>query len=324
MELQQVQNDLIIPENHVITNTSNPFIEANTKQVSLSHLKNDCIIPVFSKDMECTIAHYELIETLHECAKEVFAGQEILQPEMRISHTVKGRLPSAIGKPVKELLEEEKTIYYERMMFKIDVPGITETVGDNKLSLSIGGVRAYNQENLYSRKSYEKFKVFMGFKNMVCTNLCLSSDGLVEELRASSKDELKAKVLEFIGCYEMQSHLDSLKQLTDSYLTEKQFAKFIGRCRLYNYLPIPERKATTKLLLNDGQINAVAKGYFEDESFSRQEDGSISLWNVFNLLTGANKSSYIDTFLGRSVNAHELIQKLSFSMLNDQPNYFLN
>ena len=28
----------------------NPFIEANTKDVSLSTLRNDCIIPVFSKD----------------------------------------------------------------------------------------------------------------------------------------------------------------------------------------------------------------------------------------------------------------------------------
>jgi hypothetical protein len=27
----------------------NPFIEANTKSVSLSHLQKDCIIPVFSK-----------------------------------------------------------------------------------------------------------------------------------------------------------------------------------------------------------------------------------------------------------------------------------
>ena len=33
-----------------------PFIEANTKEVSVGHLKNDCIIPVFSKDNEITIS----------------------------------------------------------------------------------------------------------------------------------------------------------------------------------------------------------------------------------------------------------------------------
>ena len=31
-----------------------PFIEANTKAVTLSHLQNDCITPVFSKDNEVT------------------------------------------------------------------------------------------------------------------------------------------------------------------------------------------------------------------------------------------------------------------------------
>ena len=27
-----------------------PFIEANTKEVTMEHLKNDCVVPVFSKD----------------------------------------------------------------------------------------------------------------------------------------------------------------------------------------------------------------------------------------------------------------------------------
>ncbi|WP_159018694.1 DUF3871 family protein [Algibacter sp. L3A6] len=323
MELQQAQNNLVIPEEQIITKSS-PFIEANTKEVSLFHLQNDCTIPVFSKDNECTIAHHEFIDTVDNCVKTVFSGQNILKPELRISHVIKGRIPEAIGKPVKELTERDKTIYYERMMFKIDVPTITKTISSNKLSLTIGGVRAYNQENLYSKKNYEKFKVFVGFKNLVCTNLCVSSDGIVTELRASSIEELKSKVLELLGTYEMQNHLNTLKQLPEQYITEKQFAKFLGKCRMYNYLPKLEKIEKPTLLLNDGQINAIVKGYYEDENFSRQQDGTITLWNLFNLLTGANKSSYIDTFLGRSVNSHELIQKLSFSMQNDKPIWYLN
>ena len=31
-----------------------PFIEANTKEVSMEHLKSECIVPVFSKDNEIT------------------------------------------------------------------------------------------------------------------------------------------------------------------------------------------------------------------------------------------------------------------------------
>lgn len=324
MELLQVQNNLVIPEEQIITKSSSPFIEANTQEVSLFHLQNDCTIPVFSKDNECTIAHHEFINAVDTCVKSIFSGQRILKPEIRTSHIVKGRIPEAIGKPVKELTEQDKTIYYERMMFKIDVPSISETINGNNLSLTIGGVRAYNQENLYSKKNYEKFKVFVGFKNRVCTNLCVSSDGFVEELRASSIEELKAKVMELLGAYGMQNHLNSLKLLSEYSLTEKQFAKFLGKCRMYNYLPKPEKRDIPQLMLNDGQISTVAKGYYDDENFARNEDGSISLWNMFNLLTEATKSSYIDSFLCRSLNSHELIQKLSYSMQNDTPFWYLN
>ena len=44
-----------------------------------------------------------------------------------------------------------------------------------------------------------------------------------------------------------------------------------------------------------------------DENFSRGDNPEIDLWRVYNLFTGANKSSYIDTFLDRSLNATELI-----------------
>ena len=34
--------------------------------------------------------------------------------------------------------------------------------------------------------------------------------------------------------------------------------------------------------------------------------GNFLIWRLYNLITGANKSSYLDTFLGRSVNATEV------------------
>lgn len=48
----------IIDENEVVSNKRKNFIEANTLDVDLSHLENDCIVPVFSKDNESTISHY--------------------------------------------------------------------------------------------------------------------------------------------------------------------------------------------------------------------------------------------------------------------------
>ena len=155
-------NGMFIEQAQVVSNESNNFIEANTIEVSLEHLRDKCIIPVFSKDNETTISHYQFINQTFEIVQNLFPTEKVNQPSIRVSHIVKGRTPSAIGKPAKELLEHEKTIYYERCAFMIEIPTIKENVNQNSLSLSVGGVRAYNQENLYSKKSLEKFKVFIG------------------------------------------------------------------------------------------------------------------------------------------------------------------
>lgn len=121
-----------------------PFIEANTKEVTIEHLKDDCIVPVFSKDNEITISRPNFIESVWEAANRVFPSESIELPEIRVSHIIKGRTPEAIHKPVKELLEEDKTIYYERMMFCFEIPTIYEDIAGNRLNLTIGGVRSYN------------------------------------------------------------------------------------------------------------------------------------------------------------------------------------
>lgn len=297
-----------------------PFIEANTKSVSLSHLENDCIIPVFSKDNEKTIAHFEFINVVQNAVSKVFPHHQITSPEIRISHQIKGRIPSAIHKPVKELLEHEKTIYYERMAFIMRIPSITDTINGNKLSLTIGGVRAYNTENLYSKKTIEKFKFFIGFQNMVCCNLCVSSDGFVEEMRVGSYIELQEKVVEVLQNYQAEQHLEKMQKFTQYELSEHQFAQLIGRMKLYNYLPKEEKAIIPNFLLNDGQVSTIAKDYYQDERFCKNAEGNINLWNVYNLFTLANKSSYIDTFLNRNLNAFDFTNGL-MKALNGNENY---
>lgn len=284
-----------------------PFIEANTKEVCVGHLKNDCIIPVFSKDNEVTISHLRFIETIYDAANEVFRGERVDNPDVRVSHIIKGRIPEAINKPVNQLLESDKTIYYERMMFCIEIPTIHEDIASNRLNLTIGGVRAYNQENLYSRKTFEKFKLFIGFKNMVCCNLCVSTDGYKSEIRVMSLGELYRAALELFRNYSMGIHLEQMKRLQDYSVTEAQFAQFLGRSRMYQYLPNSEKKMLPEMLMTDTQINLVTKAYYNDDNFGRSgEDKELPMWKMYNLLTGANKSSYIDSFLDRSINAGEL------------------
>ena len=58
---------------------ANHFIEANTQEVTLNHLKNDCITPVFSKDNELTINHAQFVETIQDAAQSFFCGEKVEQ-----------------------------------------------------------------------------------------------------------------------------------------------------------------------------------------------------------------------------------------------------
>lgn len=274
---------------------SNPFIEANTKAVDLAHLRNDCIVPVFSKDNELTISHTAFVETVAEAVSTFYNGERIEKPEIRVSHIIKGRIPEAIHKPANQLLESDKTIYYERMMFCIEVPTIYETVEGNRLTLTVGGVRAYNHMNLYSKKSVERFKIFVGFKNLVCCNLCVSSDGFVEQLEVMNTSDLYLRVLEMLNRYNPAKHLHLMQTLGNTTMSEHQFCQILGKMRLYQALPQSAQRSIPRLLITDTQINSVAKAYVSDENFCGQ-GGELDMWRFYNLLTGANKSSYIDSF----------------------------
>jgi hypothetical protein len=242
-------------------------------------------------------------------------------PEIRVSHTIKGRIPSAIHKSANELLEHEKTIYYERMAFAFEIPGFTRDIAGNELTLTIGGVRAYNQENLYNKKSLEHFKFFIGFKNMVCCNMCVSSDGLVEDLKAGDPWHLYQKILEVIQNYNIEQHVLQMQSLTRQSISERQFAQILGKCRLHQYLPKEQKRLIPSLQFNDSQVNAVAKDYFQDESFARNESGNIDLWRMYNLFTGANKNSYIDLFLQRGLNAFELASGIGEALQDNSSSY---
>jgi hypothetical protein len=314
----------VIDEEEIIVFPRRNFIEANTVQVDLEHLKSECIIPVFAKDNESTISHSEFIESTKEVVEEILDYKGVLKPEIRVSHQIKGRIPSAVAKPAKELLEHEKTLYYERMAFVIEIPEISEVINGNQINLTIGGVRSYNQENLFSKKSIEKFKVFIGFQNKVCTNLCISTDGLKHDIRVSSVLELKAKIYELINSYDKKKHLEQMKDMSCFSITETQFSHLIGKMKLYSFLDKETKRNLFHLNINDNQINSIVKDYHLDPNFARFENGTINFWRLYNLFTEAAKSAYIDTNFEKNVNAYEFINYLANFIKNDTDNWFLN
>ena len=310
MELVAINNSEVISELSTPEASDNRFMVANTEPIPFQLLKEKCTIPVFSKDNESTISHQEFIEVVGQAAHLAFSKERILDPAIRVSHPIKGRIPSAVGKPASDLVENEKTLYYERMAFVYEVPTIEENVNGNKLSLTVGGVRAYNSENLYGKKTEERFKVFIGFKNWVCINLSVTSDGFREEIRVRTTAELFNQVYRLFAMFNFQNQINSLRDLANYVLTERQFAHLIGRLRMYPYLKSEEKISIPALHLGDSQTNSVIRDYYQDKSFCRDDAGNINLWRFYNLLTGANKSSYIDTFLDRTVNTLTFSQVL--------------
>lgn len=324
MEIINVQSTLVPVEENVIETSDNRFIIANTEPISYGDLKYRCTIPVFSKDNESTISHSEFIDTIGQACEKFFASETILHPAIRISHPIKGRIPEVMGKPAETLREEEKTIYYERMAFLYEVPGITSVVNGNKLSLSIGGVRSYNSENLYGKKTEEHLKVFIGFKNHVCINLCISTDGYLDDLRVMSVQELFNRVFQLLTRFDAEKQINHLSTLSEYALNEHQFAQLVGKSRLYQYLPTKTKKAlNTVVPISDSQISTVGRDYYQDKSFCRSESGEIDMWKVYNLFTGATKSSYIDTYLDRNVGSLLFINSLVDHLRNKNQSWFL-
>jgi len=168
-------------------NKRQPFITANTVDASIEDIKCNHIIPVFTKDNETLISHTDFIESAAEILADIYHEEHILQPQIRLSHPVKGRIPEAKDKPAAHLQQWEKTIYYERMMFVIEIPSIQDNIDGNNLSLTFGGVKSFSQDNLYSRSLCDQhFKVFIGFQNKVCTNLCVWTDGYMGDLKVKN------------------------------------------------------------------------------------------------------------------------------------------
>lgn len=318
-----IETEEFVFEPEVSSDTN--FIQANTEVITQKDLKVKCIVPSYSKDLEATISHFEFLEGVMYAASSYFKHESILQPAIRVSHVVKGRVPDAVHKSVEMLKPEDQTQYFQRMIFSIEIPSIRENVNGNDLSLSIVGARSYDLNSLSGKKREEIFKVGIGFVNRVCVNMCLCSDGFKAELKARSVSEIVQESYSLFEKYQPELQLNEMTRLGDLYLTEHQFAQMIGRSRLYQFLPVKAKRGISQPIpLMDSQISTVAKDYYADKSFCRDVSGNIDLWKLFNLFTGANKSSYIDTFLDRNAGASSFIGSIQNALKSDSEHWFLS
>lgn len=307
MELAIINPDFATPSR---VSSDDRFILSNTDSVTLAHLKEDCVIPVFSKDNQPTISNADFVEAIYEAVQNVFYGEEVLSPAIRVSHPIKGRIPEAKDKDARDLQDFEKTVYYERTMFTIEVPSIYRVINNNHLSLTVGGVRGYQLENLHTKRGPQKFKVFIGYRNRVCCNMCVSTDGILDDIKVNTAGELFSRAEDLLNRHESSETLNRYSKWANIKISEKQFAEFIGRCKMLGFMPTKEKDGYPLFRFTDSHLSLVLDGYYKDKYFGRENDGSINLWKLYNLFTGANKSSYIDKFLERSINAESVIENM--------------
>lgn len=315
-ELNSVAEDVQFEDINTPSVPSVNFLEANTSAISIEELTVNCVVPTWA-NQELTISHQDFINTVHDAACNVFSGELINKPEIRVSHIVRGRIPSALGKRASELLESEKTQFYQRLAFAFTIPSIHETIDGQRLELCIGGVRNYNDLNLYrANRGAEKFSVFIGWRMNVCSNQVLTGQGAKIQLEVMSLHDLYKQVLDLFYTFRPAQDIHLLQTLSQTRLTETQFAQIVGRMRLYQALPNRYQRSVPKLLITDSQINNVCRDFYADPNFG-VKDNTISMFDFHNLLTEANKSSYIDSYLQRAVNATEVAVGINNALHGD-------
>ena len=309
-EFEEISVEQPVTESHV------SFLDANTNSITMEELKKQCVVPTWATQ-ELTISHQDFIETIHDAAKTFYQGEAVTTPEIRVSHIVRGRTPDALGKRASELLECEKTQFYQRLAFAFTIPTIYETIQGQKMELCVGGVRNYNDLNLYrASKGVEKFSVFVGWRVKICSNQILTGQGVKLSMEVMSLNQLYQQVMELFSQFNPARDVHLMQTLSNTYLTETQFAQVIGRMRLYQALPNNVQRGIPKLIITDSQINNVCRSYYHNKDFGGKE-GSLSMWNFHNLLTESNKSSYIDSYLQRAVNATDVTVGLNNALHGD-------
>lgn len=277
------------------------FIESNTQAITLVELTEKNIIPTFC-DNSLTISHQNFIGAVTTMAEKVFG--ELTPVEIRVSHPIIGRIPSAQHKKANELTEDEKTVFYQRMAFCCHAKNLSRSINGQTVHLCIGGVRAYNEDKLYYKTSPLKFKIFVGWQVRVCSNLMLTCDGNSGTIECLTEADIMQKAFELFESFNpnKENTLQLLENLHSTRISEEQFCKIIGRLRLYQFLPTSEQKALPALNIGDQAVNSLVKGYVSNPNFGKKKDGDITCWNLLQLSTEAAKSAYIDRFLDRNQN----------------------
>ena len=319
-----------LPEDEDINSPDHPnFIESNTAAISLEDLATKCIVPTFG-DMSLTISHQNYMASVCKAAEEVFGP---LTPiECRVSHPIIGRVPSALYKKPSEVLDSEKTLFYQRLAWISHVRGLSRQINGQTVFLTIGGTRAYSEDRLYGRLSAQKFKIFVAWSVKVCSNQMIQCSGNSGTIECLTEADIFQKAYQLFRGFdpEKEDNLKLLENLHQTRISQELFCSIVGRLRLYQALGTEQQKSLPEIELGDQCINSAVRGYAGGNpnfGLSESGDGSISCWDLMNLLNESVKAVYIDSWITRNQNATDFaigIQKAIRGEDTEGYSWFLN
>ena len=304
------------------------FIEGPSHEVTMEELTYKNIIPTFC-DNTLTISHQKFIETTRKAVEVIFGQGNITPAETRCSHPIIGRIPSAQHKKASELRDDEKTLFYQRLAWIAHITTLTSSINGQQVSLTIGGTRSYSEDKLYARQNPQHFRVFIGFRVRVCSNMMLTTDGISDTMLCMTEMDVFQKAFELFKRFNevKETTLYNLEALNNTWLTQEQFCKIIGRLRLYQALPNTQQKQLPQILLGDSVVNAATKEYIKNPNFGMGDsDGSISCWQLMQLLNEAVKNSYSDLWIDRNANCTTFASGIANALNGTDNSYgwFLN
>lgn len=304
------------------------FIEGPSNEISMLDLTTKNIIPTFG-DNSLTISHQKFIETTRKAAEVIFGQGNVTTAEVRVSHPIIGRIPSAQHKKASELTDEEKTVFYQRLAWIAHITTMNTSINGQQVSLTIGGTRSYHEDKLYARQNPQHFLCFIAFRVRVCSNLICTHNGVSEKLLCMTEADIFQHALQLFQRFnEVKGQtLYDLENLHNVWLSQEQFCKILGRLRLYQALPNAQQKQLPQILLGDSVINAATREYIKNPNFGMGDgDGSLSCWMLMNLLNEAVKSSYTDLWIDRNANCTEFAAGIAKAINGEDNgyNWFLN
>ena len=299
-----------------------PFIEENTAAVSWKELTEESILPSYA-DGETVVPHGQFIQAVVLAAHDALSNDTFGPIELRASHLTQGRVPSAVYKKTSELLESEKTKYWERVCFCVTVTSRQTNILGEPCALTFGGCRSLQDINYHGRKSSEVFQTYISYRAKICSNLLISiQDGLKDRIEASGPAEIYAAAYQLFSQFNAEENAKSLEGLGRTRITVDQFTHLIGKLRYYNCLSTADRKELPfQIELGDSQVNSATRN-FVNSHFGINGRDSLDLFNVLNCFNQSVKTnSYLHNFLAKNANCTTLMQGIQQSLEGTNHDY---